>query len=446
MNHNKLHFLTRWGKKNGSKEFLVFAIAVVVGLLGGTALSSLTLLKILAWLLGLAAIGFCAWLIHSEPTEKKPEALFPPHVQHILNIIDIGIVLHDEYFTVLLINKKFEELVQLKKEDLLGKEIAPEMVRNPRFRLITQLFFPSLTGVKITRRSHSAQGAGEFPFETIDVWFSSPKEMVLEISMAEFQDPRTGRRLYVKVVRDRTHETILASREADFLAAAAHQLHTPTNQIRWLLESTLMEKLPAEAAASVQEALRIVKATIMVSDMLLKAIARGFADFTVQAEPNNLLQLIGEIADEFQTKIHEKGLTIKIEKPAEQIPLFPFDRRVVSVILFALIDNAIKYNRRGGVVTVGARKITGRPYAEISITDTGFGIPKEEQPLIFQRFYRGSNVKQLGEEGFGVGLYTVKKFVEIHGGTIAFTSQEGKETTFVFTLPMDDKLIPKPSE
>jgi len=99
-----------------------------------------------------------------------------------------------------------------------------------------------------------------------------------------------------------------------------------------------------------------------------------------------------------------------------------------------LLDNAIRYTSPGGWVTISLKH--SKKEIEFSIKDSGVGVPKDQQKRVFSRFFRGTNVMRMETEGTGLGLYIVKNIIEAHGGKIWFESEEGKGTTFYFTLPI----------
>jgi signal transduction histidine kinase len=110
------------------------------------------------------------------------------------------------------------------------------------------------------------------------------------------------------------------------------------------------------------------------------------------------------------------------------------DSKLVGEIYRNLLSNAIKYLPESGRIKVEI-KVIGKDIVS-SISDNGFGIPKEEQEMIFSKFYRASNAKIMVVEGNGLGLYFIKQVVEASGGKIWFESQQPGGTTFFFTLPL----------
>ncbi|MDO8574108.1 MAG: ATP-binding protein, partial [bacterium] len=108
-----------------------------------------------------------------------------------------------------------------------------------------------------------------------------------------------------------------------------------------------------------------------------------------------------------------------------------------------LLDNAIKYNVKNGSVTISLLRLPDKPYLQVSIKDTGIGVPSGEVSKLFSKFFRAENAMKADTEGSGLGLYITKNIVGRHGGVIWAESIIGRGTTFYFTLPLDPKLIPQ---
>ena len=106
-------------------------------------------------------------------------------------------------------------------------------------------------------------------------------------------------------------------------------------------------------------------------------------------------------------------------------------------MIYNVIDNAIKYTPRGGEVHASLARVGKR--AVIRVTDTGIGIPADDLPHVFDRFYRVDKARSRATGGTGLGLSIVKQIVQMHGGAISASSEEGKGTTFVIELPLAQK-------
>jgi signal transduction histidine kinase len=110
------------------------------------------------------------------------------------------------------------------------------------------------------------------------------------------------------------------------------------------------------------------------------------------------------------------------------------DAAQVRAVVQNLLENAIKYTMKGGTVVIKL-EVAGKD-VQLSVKDSGIGIPKEQQSQIFTRFFRAGNVLTMEPSGSGLGLYMVRKIVEQHGGKVWFESVEGKGSTFFVTFPM----------
>ena len=113
--------------------------------------------------------------------------------------------------------------------------------------------------------------------------------------------------------------------------------------------------------------------------------------------------------------------------------MVPGDRRRLREVLLNLVDNAVKYNRPGGTITLSLRQAQGA--AEIEIANTGAGIPPALLPRIFDRFVRGDEARQRGIDGSGLGLSMAQCIAQAHGGIIKITSEPGQQTTVTLRLP-----------
>jgi len=113
----------------------------------------------------------------------------------------------------------------------------------------------------------------------------------------------------------------------------------------------------------------------------------------------------------------------------------------MTQVLNNLVKNAVQYMSQGGkvLVSTGEEEADGRAWATVTVTDSGIGIPEQDLPHVFDRFFRGEGERQIQVSGTGLGLAIVKEIVELHGGRVTVESQVGVGTTFVVWLPLAEE-------
>src|SRR5262249_15329346 len=154
--------------------------------------------------------------------------------------------------------------------------------------------------------------------------------------------------------------------------------------------------------------------------------------FSVRASADELSHVVMPVIDRMRALAETKRQTVEVDLPSS-LPDVAIDAHRVGQVVSNLVSNAIKFTPQGGTIRVSARERDHE--IVVSVSDTGPGIPDEDLPKIFDRFWRGRGTKQ---KGSGLGLSIAKGIVEAHGGTIWAESQFGKGSSFFFTLPLAD--------
>lgn len=229
---------------------------------------------------------------------------------------------------------------------------------------------------------------------------------------------------------------VLNQAKSEFISIASHQLRTPLSIIKGYL-SMVIDGDYGSVSKTVFEILEKVyenneRLIRLVNDLLnISRIESGRLEYRFKAVKFD--ELVKELVEEFQMKAQEKNLTLKFICQ-KSLPVVNIDVTKIKEVISNLIDNALKYTKRGKIV-VKVEK-SGEKQILFSVQDTGLGIDPSEQNRIFEKFTRGQSSKgTVG--GLGIGLYVSKKFIEGHGGKIWVESEGlGKGSKFVFSLPI----------
>lgn len=227
-------------------------------------------------------------------------------------------------------------------------------------------------------------------------------------------------------------------RQRHFVADASHELRTPLALIRANAEVALLSNnKPDDATGKLLKDIcqEVDYLTRLVADLLTLARADD-GNYIHKPEPVELEHLAQEIVRQMLPLATARNLALKLERPAAgqgEIWLEGDPVRLRQLLLI-LLDNAIKYTQNGEVRLI----LEGEPNrsAVIKVIDTGIGIPQDNLDMIFDRFYRVAKARSRSEGGFGLGLSIARWIVQVHRGTIEVTSQSGKGSTFVVTLPI----------
>jgi two-component system OmpR family sensor kinase len=212
-----------------------------------------------------------------------------------------------------------------------------------------------------------------------------------------------------------------------FIADISHELRTPLTTIRGNLD--LMRRMGSfdQASLDAMQA-ETERMTRMVGDLLL--LAQADAGQPIRRERVELDTLMLEVFRQMRPLAENIELSIGEEDQASVLG----DADRLKQLLINLVDNAIKYTPNSGRVTLGLRRVESQ--AVLTVADTGIGIPEQDLPHIFERFYRVGKARSRAAGGSGLGLSIVQWIVQAHNGKISVTSQPGQGTTFTVWLPL----------
>lgn len=347
-----------------------------------------------------------------------------------------ALIAYDENFRIGYYNAAAEELFRIPAGEATGRVMQPQDVQSPATQLLAQVIFPSLAPGLVTRSR-----SGQYP-QVSDLAFADP-ELELRIITTPITDP-DGRVIgFMKIIRNRTREVSLVKSKEEFFTIASHQLRTPITELNWALEAIGKdEKLASDTKNLVVHAKESAEKLLVLVEDLLNTSQMEEGRFGYNFQPIDLLAFLEDPLREGLAQAEHTGLKLYFDRPKEPVPPVTVDPPRLRMVLMNLLDNAIRYNVQGGQVVVSVRKSETGPFVEVSVKDTGIGIPADEIGRIFTKFYRSSNALKFQTEGSGLGLYIARNIIHAHGGQLRGESELNRGSTFTFTLPTDPTLIP----
>ncbi len=222
--------------------------------------------------------------------------------------------------------------------------------------------------------------------------------------------------------------------QQQFIADVSHELRTPLTVLRGSLEVALEEeRAPEEYRETLGNALLEVRHLSRLSQNLLFLVRGESGRITLSFANLDLTRLLSDLARDLASAAGDRGLSVTSEIPEKPITAF-VDADRFRQVFHNLFENAMRYTPAGGAIRVRLSEAPGE--ARMDVSDTGIGIPPQDQPFIFERFFRSDRARRAYTGGSGLGLSIVRWIVDAHKGTIAVESAPGKGSTFTVRLPL----------
>lgn len=349
-----------------------------------------------------------------------------------------AMVIVDKHGTIVLVNSQTETLFGYPRDELFGQPV--ELLVPPRFRAMhphhrsNYFLEPRARGMGTGLELFGLRKDGnEFPVEISLSPLETEGGLLVSSSIRDVTDRKRADRL----LHEKNLELAKASLAKDrFLASMSHELRTPLNAIIGFT-GTLLMRLPGPLTPDQQHQLQTVQTSAkhllsLINDLLdLAKVESG--TIQLDAEPFACQNVLKEVATTLRPLAEAKGLAVEVDMPADDV-VVRSDRRALSQILINLTNNAIKFTDSGMVRLELRDSVADARVIELRVTDTGIGISREDQDKLFRAFTPLTSATGRFD-GTGLGLHLSQKLAELLGGSITFTSEIGKGSTFILLLP-----------
>ena len=217
-------------------------------------------------------------------------------------------------------------------------------------------------------------------------------------------------------------------------ADVAHELRTPLTVLQGALEAMLDGVYPTDRENLLAALAQVRMLGRLVEDLRVLALADA-GQLRLRTAQLDLSAILREIVDAYQAPAQEREVSLKLEMPPS-LPLVSVDRDRLAQVVGNLLTNALRYGSKGDHITV--RVVNHQEEVVVAVIDNGPGVPAEDLPYLFDRFWRGDRARRRATGGSGLGLAIARTLIEAHGGRIWAQSVEGQGSTFTFTLPVSD--------
>lgn len=341
----------------------------------------------------------------------------------LLESIGDGVVTIDRAWNIALVNRATIEISGWTEKEIIGKpfrDIFKFIRERDRKENLTFIENAMVTGKTSFMENHTI------------LTRKDGKEIPVGDSAAPIFGEKGDVIGAIIIFRDTSKERMEQALKSDF-AYASHQLRTPVTKALLSIELALGEKLRPETRELIEAAFLNTKSMSKLVGQLVTVSEIDQGELTSHSQPVKLPELFESLHGAVLEEAKEKGIKFIIE-PFSPEATIDTDRKKLQRALSIIIENAVKYNSKGGEVRVKTRIQDNELL--ITIRDTGVGIPTETQAIIFTKFFRGGNIDTTEIIGAGLGLFIAREYIRLLGGKIWFKSEENKGTEFSILLSL----------
>jgi PAS domain S-box-containing protein len=377
-----------------------------------------------------ALYGFIRESAERLGTMLRDQQIEAAKAQAILESVADGVMVVDAADSIILFNAAAERMLGRARESMFNRSATD----------VSGLYGPMATHweKQVERWRNESQSRRDTPALSHNIHIEDEKRFVkVSIAPVTLGEEFLGT---VSVFRDITAEVEADRAKSEFVSTVSHELRTPMTSIKGYADLLLMG-----AAGALNENqdrfLNIIKSnadrlSVLVNDLLdISRIETGRV--VLDRKHVSMVVVVEQVIASLRERIEQKQLTLHTEFPPDDSLLVLGDHARLTQILTNLVSNAQQYTLPGGTITVRAQPGDDGMLL-VEVNDTGIGIAAEDQPKVFDRFFRADDPVVQAFSGTGLGLSIVKSLIEMHGGQIGLSSEVGKGTTFAFTVPLAD--------
>jgi len=339
----------------------------------------------------------------------------------IVRSVAAGVVVVNNKGEVLLINPAAEKLLNTTKEEKVGKSLKENATEEQLFSMA---------------RASSLSGEAD-----IEIDGQENTKKILRSSSAVIEDENGKTVGMVTVLNDITKQKELDTMKDQFLSNVTHELRNPIGAIKQSLSVILEETagpITEPQKKFLSNANRNLERLGTLIDDILDLAKLEAKKMEVKLQASVITTITNEVCQTLDAWIKSKDISLVNNVP-DNLPEINVDPDRIIQVLMNIISNAIKFTPKGGTITLGAQLSEKGDQIKISVTDTGVGIAKNDLTMIFGKFQQAKNRSSADTSGTGLGLAIAQEIVQLHKGEIHVDSEEGKGTTFTFTLPTAEK-------
>jgi len=335
----------------------------------------------------------------------------------ITNFSD-GLLVFDEQQSLILINPSAEDLLGVESSEIIGKSFSG-LMEFPVFKGLIDIFISETK--EIFRRELKLK-----------------ESLILEVSIIHI---KRGKEILgnLVILHDITREKEIERIKSEFVSLTAHQLRTPLSAIKWTLKMILdgdLGKINKDQKDYLQKTYVSNERMIHLINDLLNVSRIEEGKYLYRPTFVQLDELTQSVISSYKGELERKNIELIFEKSEKSLPKVKIDVEKINLVITNFLDNAVKYTPAKGKVKICLNLINKNKEIEFSIKDSGIGIPDRDKKRLFTKFFRSENAVRMETDGSGLGLFITKNIIEAHGGRVWFESNDGKGSTFYFSLPV----------